>query len=426
MAYDNTTQSTSVPTQAPNPVLEALGGALKQQQEAVNKAAELVNKTPQYTNSSSGQPAMPVPKPSLFGNASEKNVANQQPQTRAGARNKAIGQIAGMAGSVVGAYMKKKEGEKTQALAIDIHKSLELQQGMDEAKQVLAQDPNNAQAKATLQKNQTLMTALLNGKSGKDIAKAYGVTFGEEAKDMSPDKQKDSMHHQAMQQAMKQADQDKRMKEFEAQTPSRMQANPAYAAAQAQYKDTAKAANDALKVYTTMYDSIRKDQSADNRTQVEAQSRERVANIDDKSRRDVETARAKSAYDVERMRASAEIQRTREEGQNRIKAIHELKSVNDQPKAQKMAEDWLKNVNDNISKVDKQLTDLAAKQANPKLREAGESDDIIAARIKDLNKARTDLGTQKDQAAMEMHSDPDAGAMYNLYDALKPDSKNPL
>lgn len=414
--YDNNAQGgqSTVPAQSTeaNPVLEALGGALKQQQEAVNKAAELVNKTPPYTNSSSSQPAIPVPKPSLFGNASEKNVQNQQPQTRAGARNKAIGQIAGQAGSIVGAYMKKKENEKTQALAIDIHKSLELQQGMDEAKQVLSQDPNNAQAKATLQKNQTLMTALLNGKSGKDIAKAYGVTFGPEAKDMSPDKQKDSMHHQAMQQAMKQADQDKRMKEFEAQTPSRMGANPAYQAAQAQYTQAAKTAEAATKVYTQFASKVYGEQSSTDRATAANTSRETVAAGRDKATVESAETRAKAEIDTERLRAQTEIQKAGIAAKAHLDGIKIMKQSGDNEKAIKMSEDAWKATDSAITKVDSQIDDLNKKNSDPKIEDDAKK--LNQARIKDLGDYRKQLSQQKDQFYMEMHSDPDAAAMYKL------------
>ena len=97
--------------------MDALSAAVQHARGSrVTAANKQVSDTPQeYSQHSGGQPTMPVPKPTLFGGSSEKNVANQQPQTRAGARNKAIGQLAGMAekDNAVGTYMKEKEAEKT-------------------------------------------------------------------------------------------------------------------------------------------------------------------------------------------------------------------------------------------------------------------------------------------------------------------------
>lgn len=409
--------TSSVPTQTTevaNPVLEALGGALKRQQEEVNKAAELVNKTPQYTSGSSAQPTMPVAKNLPFQGASSKNVANEHPETRAGARNKAVGQIAGQAGALIGKYFKKKEDEKTQALAIDLHKSMELQQGMDEAKQVLAQDPNNAQAKATLQKNQTLLTSLLNGKSGKDIAKAYGVTFGPEAQSMSPDKKKDSMHAQAMTQAMKQVQQDQKLKDFEGQLPERVQANPAYQSALAQYQQVAKTAEVATKTYTQMASKVYGEQSSTARAEAKSASTERIAAGRDDTAKTVAETRAKAEFETERLRSKTDIEKADKQAAAHIQGIRILKQSGDNDKAQKMAQTAFTATDTMIKDQNKQIDDLTAKIANPGQRAPDESEALLKARIEDHKKAIQQLTQQKDLFLMEMHSDPDAAALTQL------------
>jgi hypothetical protein len=326
MAYDNNAQQVplsqampGMPSNEPqeDPLLANASAVMKAQNDAVTMAAKTLQSTPAYTSTHQNAPQMPVPKPAIFGGASVNNLANKQPETRAGARSKGIGMIAGQAAHLVGTYFKKKEAEKTQALAIDLNKSLELNNGLDEAKAIMEQykdqpnSPEYKEAQAVTQKNNMLLTSLLNGKSGKDIAKAYGVTFGPEAQEMSPEKKKDSMHHNAMQQALTQFKNDigkmfhhgpqtqsqpnqnpggqtptggmtlpnqpgfgpagsppaagnppaqSRADQFRAQQAARITINPAYTAAMEQYKTMAKTADETQK---TVLGSLDKRYTAD-------------------------------------------------------------------------------------------------------------------------------------------------------------------
>src|SRR5882757_2697653 len=253
---------------SPNPVLDALSAAVSHAQSQVEAANKQVSNTPMYSQTNGGQPVMPPERKLPLQDASVHNLDNQHPVTRAGARNKAIGQIAAQAGNIVGNYIKKKEAEKTQNLAQDIHRSMELNQGIDEANQILQQDPNNSAAKAQLQKNQTLLKALLDGKNGPKIAKAYDITFGPSAKEEA-EKNAKKPEKQAMTAAMKQIQQDQaqsqeksRLEQFRGQLPSQMGPNPAYAAAQKNAADIAKQADTLMKTYTTMADTVYKEQGA--------------------------------------------------------------------------------------------------------------------------------------------------------------------
>src|SRR5882757_9855037 len=84
---------------SPNPVLDALSAAVSHAQSQVEAANKQVSNTPMYSQTNGGQPVMPVAKPNYLANAAAHNLNNVQPQTRAGARAKGIGQIAGAAGN---------------------------------------------------------------------------------------------------------------------------------------------------------------------------------------------------------------------------------------------------------------------------------------------------------------------------------------
>ena len=243
---------------------------LKAASDQMRAAQEQVTKTPTLIKSTGGsQPVMPHERRLPFQDASIHNLDSQHPTTRAGARNKAVGQIAAQAGNIIGNYFKKKEAEKTQQLAQDIHRSMELNEGIDQAKQALEQDPNNVAAKTQLQKNTTLLNGLLNGKNGKAIAKAYDITFGAAAQ-AEKEKNGKAPEKQAMTQAMKQVQQDQqqnRAQQFEAQQVQHFVPNPQHAQAQANLAAATKQYEDAQKFLGPLIKS-----DMDNRAKLEVQT----------------------------------------------------------------------------------------------------------------------------------------------------------
>jgi hypothetical protein len=337
---------------------------------------------------------MPVPKPLPFAGASVQNLAHVQPQTRAGQKSKGIGMIAAQAGNFVQQFMQKKQQEKTQALAQDVSRSLELQKGIDQAQQVLAQDPNNTQAKMTLQKNQALLGSLLNGKNGKEIAKAYDITFGDGARKDHEDKVKDPAH-QAMQQAMKQQQEEQRLKEFEGQMPKQMGDNPAYAQRQAELNQEKKNLETMQKVYAPIINQQMKDQNANARTEANIKSREATtqAQINAKAKEDALNRRNKlDVVWAERSARLAEIEATKKAG-----GVNKSDELN------------LNFLGKRIEDVTKQITDLKAKKAA-----LGPTDDHkyeskgIQEQIDSLNNqlyGDDELGADHKQGALEKYDE---------------------
>jgi hypothetical protein len=342
------------------PLLDNLSEAVKQANQMVDQATKQVQNTPMYSSSTSATPTMPVPsvKAGLFSGASVHNLDSQKPVTRAGARNKAVGQIAAQAGGFVGAWVKKKEAEKTQALAQDLNRTLELQKGIDEAKQVMQQDPNNAQAKATLQKNQALLGALLNGKNGKEIAKAYDVTYGPGAADAKAN-DKDKIHKQAMTDAMRQHQQDEKLEQFEGQQPSSMSPNPIYDAAMKNLQTVQAAAQKANTTFATLYGKLATDDAANKRAAATDASRERMGAAADASREAVE----KDRRAAEKYTADAHIQ-----------AVRELRNMADKSAAQKIAAGEINTYQVSIEKNNTLITGIDQKLNTPKVKQAPDSD----------------------------------------------------
>jgi hypothetical protein len=65
---------------------------------------------------------------------------------------------------------------------------MEANQGVESAQQVLKQDPNNADAKATIQKNQGIIDALLSDpKKRKQIGKAFDISFVDPSQNNKPE-----------------------------------------------------------------------------------------------------------------------------------------------------------------------------------------------------------------------------------------------
>jgi hypothetical protein len=404
----------SAPNQSANPVLDSLAEAVKHAQTQVEQAASAYSKTPAYTQGSGQtQPQMPVQKQSPFPNASVTNLNSQVPQTRAGARNKAIGQIAAQGAQLVGNFVKQKQAQKTQALAQDVNRSLELTKGIDEANQVLAQDPNNAQAKAQLQKNNALLGSLLNGKNGKDIAKAYDITFGPGAQD---EKNKNAHEKTAMTDAMKQAQQDDKLKQFQVQQPSHMDINPQKEAAAKNLEAVQKQAEALTKTYATMADTVYKEQGSNARTEAEIAGKQGVADTNAASRLNVQQQKDQDEFKLNQQKHTEKMQEIGAQGAQRLAAVKAVKEAGDKSKAQKMAEDLVKATDGNISKEQSEVDKLTQELNKPENKQSENSHarTLIQNQINEHQQTVKALQEQKDQAVLEMHSDPNAAAMYSL------------
>ncbi len=329
MAYDNTTAQSTVPSVAtgdPHPMLTEMSKAMQLQNNLVQQANAQVQRTAP-TTISTGETAPQLPKTAMniLGGASANNVARQQVYTREGARNKAIGQIAGAAGAFVSAIIKKKQAQETQALAQDIHRSMELQDGITQAQEIIAQtkgatDPQsvamNKQAQQVLLKNSTLMKSLLAGKNGKKIGEAYDITFGPGANQKSAEEKSKSIPHQAAQMAMKQFKQDQAQgkgeslyKQFEAQQPASIASNPAYAGAMANLKATQENAQRMATIYERTAADVNKTEVAEDATrerwaatQADNANKMNIAQMNERANALIEQTKLNQAAEIARQR----------------------------------------------------------------------------------------------------------------------------
>lgn len=443
-----------VPVSQDNPVLDSAVAAIQNANAQVQGAQAQLHATQPYLTGSQPQPHMPVPslKAGLFSGASVHNLDNQQPQTRAGARNKAIGQLAAQGAGFISTYFKRKEAEKQQALAMDIHRSLELQSGIDEASQIGSQaktilaDPNATpqakqqaqaqleQAQAVGQKNNKLLEALLNGKNGKDIAKAYDITFGEESKDRGINDKTQDLHYNAMQDAMKQAklDQQKKLdggppklgapaqpnvqrmpnlQQFESQLPSRMMANPAYDAALKQYNETAKQAAVVQKNAMDLVAKYHKDETTLTKEGMREESEAQIHRMDNNAK----LAIAQTALKGQLARAAA----TRASAYARIQSAMIARGG----ELIKASTDVYNQATGEIKNIDKELDDAQ------KLREKAAHDDTYTPEMrKTIDDSITSLKGEREQqtklqyaANIGMSGNPQGQVLQQLI--LSPDYK---
>lgn len=116
--------------------------------------------------------------------------------------------------NVIGQVTQQQDQKKTQALSVNIEHLMTAVASSDQAKQVLAQDPNNADAKAQLAKAEAIQNEVLgDDKNRKAIAKAYNINFTDPSKNNTPE-------HAAMKQA-----QDSYAKQFQDKIPTQMAPN---------------------------------------------------------------------------------------------------------------------------------------------------------------------------------------------------------
>lgn len=410
--------SSSVPS-SPDPVTSQLTSMLTQSAKQVAEAEKKLSSMPQYSSQSSAQPVMPVDsyKAGLFKNASASNLKNVQPQTTAGARSKGIGMIAGAAAQLIGGFVRKKEAEKTQALAQDINRSLELTKGLQEAKDVLATDPNNAQAKMAVKKNEALLNALVNGKNGKAIGKAFGVTFGPEAQEAKKKKANDP-NVQAMQAALKQHQEEDRLKAFEENQPQRMGQNPLYAQKAAEVAQAQKAHMELTKSIAPILDTITRTNAEAERTQAKIESTEKVAKEREEFETDKFNAEEKNKFKLRELSDNAMLARTQLEGANRMR---ELNRTQDATKRRENATTLYKTTDSDVQKLQADANSLAAKYnaLDEKAKKDGSNFDtkMLKTQLDATNKL---LKEKQDQLKQyELMISPDGAAVDNLLSGMR-------
>jgi len=105
-----------------------------------------------------------------------------------GANQQAVGNVARGAASIVGAFITKHQNDQQKALAVDIERIMEAHQGIETARQALQQNPQDANAKAAIQKNQDIINAMLNDpKKRKQIGKAFDINFVDPSQNNKPE-----------------------------------------------------------------------------------------------------------------------------------------------------------------------------------------------------------------------------------------------
>jgi hypothetical protein len=197
-------------------------------------------------------------------------------------RNRDIGNLITSVSNVVGQYENKKKTEDTRVLAVDLERVMQAQAGIQQAQEVLAQDPNNREATALKTKNTGIIEAMLSDpKRRKQISKALDISFVDPTQNNKPE-------HQALQQAAKSYTQ-----QLQEKTPAGLQPNQ-QAQQQLQIKQAQAKSIDEMvsKIAPTL---IREQGSAD-RQQAGIQSKQQLEAGKEQSAWDRAKLGAESAY----------------------------------------------------------------------------------------------------------------------------------
>lgn len=174
--------------------------------------------------------------------------------------------------NLVGQVTQAQDQKKTQALAVNIEQLMGAVNSADQAKQVLAQDPNNAAAQDQLKRAQAIQNEILgDDKNRKAISKAFNINFTDPSKNNTPE-------HAALKQAS-----DSYAEQFTKRLPTTMAPNQ-QAIAQAQ------AAQAEAKATTEVVSKVAPAILA-------AESRENVAHIAADQRAQTAKDKAKADYD---------------------------------------------------------------------------------------------------------------------------------
>lgn len=116
--------------------------------------------------------------------------------------------------NLVSAVSQQVEQKQTQRLAVNMERLMNATNSMDQAKQVLGQDPNNTMAQDQMKRSQAIMDEILSDdKVRKSIQKAYNISFTDPSKNNTPE-------HAALKQAT-----DSFSQQFQRQLPQQMAPN---------------------------------------------------------------------------------------------------------------------------------------------------------------------------------------------------------
>ena len=217
-------------------------------------------------------------------------VVGKRNATRKGAVDVAKG-VANLLGQVDQA----KNAKTTQRLAVNIEGLMSATSSMDQAKEILQSDPNNAAAKNQLAKAQARADEILSDdKVRKQITKAYNINFTDPSKNNTPE-------HAALKQAT-----DSYSKQFQDQLPTQLQPNQQAVANAQAATAAAKATHDLVnKIVPSL---------------ITAQSRENVAATTQQGAAARETQKETFAWTNDRQKA--------EEGLHKALAVAETNGRN--------------------------------------------------------------------------------------------------
>lgn len=112
--------------------------------------------------------------------------------SRSGANRQGVANMIRGAANVVGAYIANKKNNEQKLLAVDIERVLEANQGIQQAKQLQQQNPNDnnikAQTDAVIKKNTDIINSLLaDPKKRKQIGKAFDINFIDPTQNNKPE-----------------------------------------------------------------------------------------------------------------------------------------------------------------------------------------------------------------------------------------------
>jgi hypothetical protein len=89
--------------------------------------------------------------------------------------------------NLIAAFKTAEDNKKSQQVASSVQTLMTAQQAMDQAKQALTTDPNNAAAKEALEHNTTVANGILDGPHGKAIMKGFDVNYTDPSQNKTPE-----------------------------------------------------------------------------------------------------------------------------------------------------------------------------------------------------------------------------------------------
>jgi len=310
-------------SQSPAPTPQFAGGPvtfdpnelIKQMTQPVDPSFYKAAATPVATGHTFNQPIMsPIP-------SFRPAPMNTQRVVGAGnARARGIGNALTGIMNAVGEFTTAEAQEKQKGITMNVQRLAQAQQNIDQARETLKTDPNNADAQRLLDQNMTIRNDVLSDKATRNvISKGTKISFTD------PSQNKTDEHGQ-MQKALASYGE-----QFEKQLPQQLgpnvQAQAALKAAEERQKQMVDAAKEAVKLTQAQYQySGRVDAAMIAGNKALAVEQQRV-----KGELKLESQRAADSMAAERYRRETELmlQRARDAAQNKTNAIDAFKLFND-------------------------------------------------------------------------------------------------